>query len=228
MSTEHPDLNERRTEAARYALMRRLMPAIRHHMAGALQPIGMMSAMLERRITASPSDTAQLANNAKALNTLAREAAATSLNLMVWLAPRDNDLVAVHSAVDESFGMVATELSFRGFTVVNEVTDASAKLSRGVLRTVLTASLIALTDAAGAAANVVVSSIQDAGGTRLTITIVEHGEAGPALAQNPLPNYRILRWDDVQALAAAEGVQLQLAPGAVQIACLSAFPGTGN
>ena len=219
MPIKIPDSNERLTEAARYALMRRLMPAIRHHMAGALQPIGMMSAMLERRITAATPDMVQLGKNTQSLNSLAREAAATSLNLMAWLAPKDNDLVAVHSAVEESFGMVATELSFRGFSVVNETADASAKLPRGVLRSVFTASLIALTDTAKSAANVVVSSSQELGSTRLTISMVEPGVVRPATLQNPMPSYRALQWADVQALANAEGVQLDLGPDSVQIVC---------
>ena len=40
-------------EAARYALLRRLMPAIRHHLVGEFQPIGMVAAMLERRLQAA-------------------------------------------------------------------------------------------------------------------------------------------------------------------------------
>ena len=217
MSIEIPDLNERLTEAARYALMRRLMPAIRHHMAGALQPIGMMSAMLERRIATATPDMVQLGKNTQSLNALAREAATTSLNLMAWLAPKDNDLMAVHSAVEESFGMVATELSFRGFSVVNETADASVKLPKGVLRSVFTASLIALTDTAKCAANVVVSSSQELGSTRLTISIVKPGVVKPVTLQNSMPGYRALQWADVQALADAEGVQLHLGPDSVHI-----------
>ena len=41
-------LKERLAEAARYALLRRLAPAIRHSMGGALQPISMVVALLEK------------------------------------------------------------------------------------------------------------------------------------------------------------------------------------
>ena len=220
MSTETSYSNERLAEAARYALMRRLMPAIRHHIAGSLQPIGMMSAMLEKRIQAATPDIVQLGKNAQALTAVTREAAATSLNLMAWLAPRDNDLVAVNSAIEESFSMVATELSFRGFSLVVDTADASAKLPRGVLRSVFTASLIALTDSAKGVANVVVSSSQEAGSTLLKISIVKDRTTEPGMVQNPMSSYRALQWDDVQALAAAEGAQLHLAPDSVQIAYL--------
>ena len=146
MSSDIPFLKERLAEAARYALMRRLLPAIRHGIAGTLQPIGMMSAMLERRMKAAAPDLAQLGKNTQALNTLFREAAATSLSLMTWLAPRDNDLVAVNSAVEESLGLMSTQLSFRGFSIDNETARLQMQLPRGILHSVFTASLIALTD----------------------------------------------------------------------------------
>ena len=223
MSTEIPDLKERLAEAARYALMRRLMPAIRHHIAGTLQPIGMMSAMLERRIMAATPDMVQLGKNAQALNVLSREAAATSLNLMTWLAPKDNDLVAVSSAVEESLGLIATELSFRGFSVVNETANVSAKLPKGVLRSVFTASLIALTDAARSGANVVVAAaVEEAGDTQLKISIVQGDTAEPVRVENRIPSYRALQWADVQALADAEGVQLHHAPDSVRLAYMAA------
>ena len=217
MSSQIPHLKERLAEAARYALMRRLLPAIRHNLAGTLQPIGMMSAMLERRIKAAAPDMAQLAKNTQALTTLSREAAATSLNLMTWLAPRDNELIAVNGAVEESLGLMATELSFRGFSVDNQATEAVAKLPKGMLRSVFTASLIALTDTALQPASVVVSVDGEAGDTRLRITIAVAAPNELAALGNPMPIYRSLLWADVQALADAEGVHIDHAPDFVQL-----------
>lgn len=220
MAIETPDPNERLAEAARYALMRRLMPAIRHHVAGTLQPIGMLSAMLERRLLAATPDMLQLGKNAQALNTLAREAAATALDLMTWLAPRDNDPVAVGSALEEALGLIATELSLRGFSVVNEAAGVSAQLPRGMLRSVFTASLIALTDAAGSAGNVRVAATEESGGVQLKISILTPALGETAVAENRLPGYRALQWADVQALADAEGVQLQHDADSVRLAWL--------
>ena len=167
MSSDSHLLNERLAEAARYALMRRLLPAIRHNLAGSLQPIGMMSGMLERRIKSATPDMAQLGKSTQALTTLSREAVATSLNLMAWLGPKDNDPVAVNSAVQESLGLMSTELSFRGFSIANQTAEVSAALPKGILRSVFTASLIALTDSVKDAASVVVSAAGEAGGIRL-------------------------------------------------------------
>ncbi|MDB5777871.1 MAG: hypothetical protein JWP79_3297 [Polaromonas sp.] len=222
MSSEIPHLKERLAEAARYALMRRLLPAIRHNLAGTLQPIGMMSAMLERRIKAAAPDMGQLAKNTQALTALSREAAATSLNLMTWLAPRDNELIAVNSAVEESLGLMATELSFRGFSLDNQTTQGVAKLPKGMLRSVFTASLIALTDTVDQPASVVVSMEGEAGDTRLRITVAAAAPSELANLGNRMPTYRSLQWADVQALADAEGVHLEHAPDHVQIRYLGA------
>lgn len=217
MPSTIPFLNERLAEAARYALMRRLLPAIRHNIAGTLQPIGMMSAMLERRMKAATPDLAQLGKNTQALNTLSREAAAISLNLMTWLAPKDNDLVAVNSAVEESLGLMTTELSFRGFSVVNQTAEVVMVLPKGILRSVFTASLIALTDSTDSAASVVVSAEGEEGNARLKITLEPGGTPELAAMGNRIPTYRALQWADVQAIADAEGVRLEYATGCAEL-----------
>ena len=217
MSSEIHHLKERFAEAARYALMRRLLPAIRHNLAGALQPIGMMSAMLERRIKSAAPDLAQMAKNTEALTTLSREAAATSLSLMTWLAPRDNELIAVSSAVDESFGLMTTELSFRGFSLDNQAAQTAVKLPKGMLRAVFTASLIALTDSVEQPACVVVTVQGDGSDTRLCISMAFLEAKEPVTLGNPMPIYRSLQWADVQALADAEGVGIEYAAHFVQL-----------
>ena len=208
MTSNTPFLNHRMVEAARYAVMRRLLPAIRHNIAGSLQPVGMMAAMLERRTQAAVPDLVQLGNSSQALKTLAREAVATSLNLMDWLAPKDNDLVALNGAVEESLGMIATELSFRGFAVINQTSGMQASLPLGIFRSVFTASLIALTDRVENAADVVVTAESTSSWTQLTITLAPGGRTGLAGMGVRAPTYRSIDWDDVQALANAEGVSL--------------------
>ena len=216
-SSTIPFLNERLAEAARYALMRRLLPAIRHNIAGTLQPIGMMSAMLERRIKAATPDLAQLGKSAQGLSTLSREAAAVSLNLMTWLAPKDNDLVVINSALEECLDLMTTELSFRGFSVDNRTTEVEAVLPRGILRSVFTASLIALTDSVDSAASVVVSAEGETGNIRLTISLEPGGASELAAMGSRMPIYRALQWADVQAIAEAEGVRLDYAADCVQL-----------
>jgi len=74
-------------EAARYALLRRLMPAIRHHLVGEFQPIGMIAAMMERRLQAATPNLASLRENSSMLGELSRTAAGTCTDLLTWIAP---------------------------------------------------------------------------------------------------------------------------------------------
>ncbi|MEO7945537.1 MAG: hypothetical protein ABIR56_00245 [Polaromonas sp.] len=171
---------------------------------------------------AATPDLAQLGQSTQALNTLSREAAAISLNLMSWLAPRDNDPVAVNSAVEESLGLMSTELSFRGFSIVNQTADMLTALPKGILRSVFTASLIALTDAADSAASVVVNAEGGAGNARLKITLEPGGTPEFAAMGNRMPIYRALQWADVQAIADAEGVSLEYASDCAQLHYLAA------
>ena len=217
MPSDVPDLQARLAESARYALMRRLLPAIRHNIAGALQPVGMMATLLERRIKGVGPDMAQLAQNSQALNALSREAAATSLGLMGWLAPKDNELLAVGAALEEALVLMNTELSFRGFAIVNQAANSPLLLPRGVLRSVFTASLMALTDQTQDAASVVVSAAQSDGQIQLHIALQPGGNAALGGFSSGVSAYRSMGWDDVRALAQAEGASLSHDACSVQL-----------
>lgn len=195
-----------REEAARYALLRRIAPAIRHHMAGTLQPIGMIAAILDRRLQAETPDLAVLRDNSKSISTLSRSASTASMNLLTWVVPKENGNIALEAGIEEALGMLATDLAFRGFTVANQVNAPEVITSVFALRTVFTACLIALTDAAHAPASVVLSSEPAGDQTRVCITVTRtEGTAAPDAGRG----YRALGWDDVQALAAAEQVSIR-------------------
>lgn len=195
-----------REEAARYALLRRIAPAMRHHLAGSMQPISMIAAILERRLQAPEPDLTVLRDNGKSISTLARSAASAAMNLITWVAPRENGVMPLAAGIDECLGMLSTDLAFRGFNVTNKVVAAELNVSVFSLRTVFTASLIALTDAALAPASIVISSEPAGEQTRVCIKVTsEDGAAPPEQAGS----FRQLSWEDVQALAAAEQVSVR-------------------
>ena len=208
-------LKERLAEAARYALLRRLAPAIRHNMAGALQPISMVAAMMERRMQSPTPDMAVMAKNSNALNTLSREAASACMGLMTWLAPKDIDAAPVGREIEESVGLVATELSFKGFGLVNQATGIDTAVPRSVVRNVFMASLLALTDAAETPGELTLSADNEGDGVVLTIALVPK-QGGPAVG-GASHAYRHLAWDDVQALADVDGVRVQPETGRVRL-----------
>ncbi|MES2400156.1 MAG: hypothetical protein V4573_09235 [Pseudomonadota bacterium] len=218
----HPPevLRERLAEAARYALLRRLAPALRHDMAGALQPVSMMAAMLEKRLQKPAPDLVALGKNGNAINSLAREAAASCMSLMTWLAPRDDAPVAVNTCIAESLALVATEMSFRGLSLVNQTESVSGMVLLSALRDVFMASLLALTDECEGPANVVLTATTS--GESMVIGMhIARREDEPLMAGGTQPAYRKLGWDDVEALAEAQKVGLSHSAGAVELR----FPG---
>lgn len=194
-------------EAAHYALMRRLAPVIRHNMAGTLQPIAMVAAMLERRLQKADADPEALLRNARDIVALSKEAAASCVDLMSWLAPKEKRLVPAEAGIAECLGMVVTQLSFKGFSVIDNTGGIAARLPQSALRNVLTAALIALTDAAAAPCKVFVQAEFTQGVLSLRLELKPHDDVEPMRVADK-PPYRLLEWRDVQALALQESVRL--------------------
>jgi hypothetical protein len=203
-----------REESARYALLRRIAPTLRHHLAGAMQPIGMVSAIMERRLQAAQPDLAVLRDNSKSISTLSRSAASASMNLITWVAPKENGAVSIHAGVEECVGMLSTDLAFRGFTVANSIGPSDVATPVFALRSVFTAALIALTDTALTPATITISAAAVEDKTRVVIGI--RSEPGALAADDPRA-YRKLAWADVEALAGAEQVGLKHAADRVEI-----------
>lgn len=208
--------NSASAEAARYAVLRRMGSAIRHQIAGALQPVSMLASMLERRVQAAQPNMDALRKNCSEMSGLARSASAECVALMGWLAPaNEGEAVPLGEVVDECVHLLATELSFRGFSVSTSLGERDTPVPRTALRNVLPACLMALTDGAPAAGEVrVESAVEAAGGLRLSLSFVVGADTQqPARAKA----YRPLVWRDVQALAADEGIELALGQARVDL-----------
>ena len=194
------------TEAARYALLRRLAPSMRHHLVVNLQPIGMIYEVMDRRLRAPAPDLASVHDSAQKINGFARAALDSCLDVVTWLAPDKSAIVPVVDGVRECVGLLATSLGFRGYAVRNEVASMPGEVSRASLRNVLTSSLIHLTDQSPPPADLVLTAGAEPQGVRLVLSLrPTQGSQGFANEAN----YRKLDWNDVQALAEAESVQLQ-------------------
>ena len=96
-------------EAARYALLRRLMPAIRHHLVGEFQPIGMIAAMMERRLQAATPNLVSLRDNSSMLGELSRTAAGKCTDLLTWIAPPKNASTRLDAGVLDCLNVLSTE-----------------------------------------------------------------------------------------------------------------------
>lgn len=211
---QHHDQAQRLADSARYALLRRLAPALRHNLAGALQPLKMMSALLEKRLQNPDPDIAAVRKNSSQLNKAASEASKGCMDVMTWLAPSVSDMVSVTSAIEDAAGLVMNELSFKGTTLANKVGDLPAELSRSLTRNVFLAALLALTDTAVSQAIVVIEASLE--GAELVLTLSMEAGAGEPLTSGG-SGYRKLDWADVKAIAEVETVQLTHTANVVEL-----------
>jgi C4-dicarboxylate-specific signal transduction histidine kinase len=195
----------RLAEAARYALLRRLAPSMRHHLVVNLQPIGMIYEVMDRRLKAAEPNLAEVHDSAHKINGFAKAALNSCLDVVTWLAPDEEVLTTAEAGVRECLSLVATSLTFRGYAVRNEVGAAPRQIRRSPLRNVLTALLIHATDQTSAPAELVLSAEAQEAGLTLTLTL-RPTEGEPTFTGGLA--YRRLDWADVQALAAAESVQV--------------------
>ena len=194
-----------RVEAARYALLRRLAFAMRHHMVVHLQPIGMITEWMERRLNAAEPDLAQVQQSMDRINGFSRAAVQSCLDVVSWLAPDADATIELKAGIAECLSLLRSNLSFRGFTVRESIEDGQTPVGRAALRSVLPAALLTLTDTAAAPAIVMVSAYAGPSGATVSLS-VESGRGSPGFAGDP--PYRILGWDEVQALAEVDGAAI--------------------
>jgi hypothetical protein len=192
-------------EAARYALLRRLAPSMRHHLVVNLQPIGMIYEVMDRRLRAPEPELGEVHESAQKINGFARAALDACLNVVTWIAPEEGATIAAAEGVRECLGLLATSLTFRGFALRNEAEGARGEVRRSAIRSVLTAALLYTSDETTPPADIVLSAEMDERSLLLTLTArPSDGEQG-FLPELP---YRRLDWSDVQALAASESVEV--------------------
>ncbi len=201
-----PDPGAARTaEAARYTLLRRLAPSMRHHLVVNLQPIGMICEVMDRRLKAPEPNLGEVHDSAQKINGFAKAALSSCLDVVTWLAPDEEVLTTAEAGVRDCLSLVATSLTFRGYALRNEVADIPREVRRSALRNVLTASLIHATDQTPAPADLLLSAQGGDPGLILTLTL-RPTEGESAFAGEPA--YRRLDWCDVEALATTESVAL--------------------
>lgn len=195
----------RLAEAARYTLLRRLAPSMRHHLVVNLQPIGMVYEVMERRLASPQPDLGEIHQSAGKINGFARAALNSCLDVVSWLAPEAGAVTTVEDGVRECRGLLATSLAFRGYTLRAEVAAIPGEIPRSAIRNVLTAAIIHATDETPPAAELVLSA--EAAPASVVLTLAMRPTDGDQGFATEIP-YRAMLWTDLEALAAAEAVGL--------------------
>lgn len=197
-------------EAARYGVLRRLAPALKHDMVVNLQAVAMMAEVLSARLEKGSPSPADFEASVTRMNRLARDAVMTCLKVATWISPSEDESVRLREGVDECVALLRSSFNFRGCSLANEVPETEFEVSRVALRHLVAASLLSLADAAGQPSDLVATAEISPGFAVLTIRCTprppEEGAGLDAIASEP--NYRALDWADVQALALAEGIEL--------------------
>jgi hypothetical protein len=199
-------MGEISAEGARYALLRRLAPAIRHRVVGRLHPIGLIAEALEWQMKGSAPDLVNVRDSVARINALSRSAMLSFTTHMTWLVPEDGATAMLNEAVADCLELLQTDFSLRGFSIQNEVLASDISISLNAVRHVFTAALIAITDAAPAPAKLVLSA--DASKKTHALLSVWIRPGGEVSDVEQSDAYRRLEWTEVQALAAAESVNI--------------------
>lgn len=199
------EVSAQQIEAARYAVLRRLAPALRHHMVRPLQPIGLIYGVMHHKLSATQPDLQSVREEAEKINEFAKAALDECMDMGTWLAPEPGVVTDVESGVRECVGLMATMLHFCGFRLVNDVEELPAQVLHDALRMVLSAALFALTDAMDEPATVTIHA--QASPAEVTLTL-QTDPIGDDQLDRYDDGYRKLVWADVQALALAEHVGL--------------------
>ena len=201
LNAEHADSSE----AVRYALLQRLAPALQHHMMGQLQSMGMIAAMMEKRLQSAAPDLANIRKDCASLGNVSQTALSAIINMMSWIEPRPASPLKVDIGVKECLGLLSTQFRFKGFAIVNETPQIDGGVSGRSLRSVLSATLIALSDLSQAPADLVIQAQATTAGVDVSVTL----RATDRKQKNDYSTAsRLLKWSDVEVLAAAEAVKL--------------------
>ena len=218
---QHPSIELKcHADAAAYAVLRRLAPAIRHQMAGSFQPVTMLAAVIEKRLRAVTVDVPGLIKTSSDVRAMATNATRSSLDLLGWLSPDSAARVPLNTAIDDAMHLVATELSFRGFKCINQTDGVATEVALIHMRGVFVTALLALTDEADSPANVLLTAQSEVNGVAVTLALApintaSGADAKPEVFQPAAAAYRKIDWPDVQSVAAAHGVHVERSMHAV-------------
>ena len=127
------------------------------------------------------------------------------MDMGTWLAPEPGVLTSMEAGVRECVGLMATMLHFCGFRLINEVEALPATVLRDAVRTVLSAALLAMTDSMTEPAALIIRATASTAEVTLSVQMSPSGEGRVDRYDD---DYRLLGWDDVQALASAAQVIL--------------------
>ncbi len=205
------------SEAARYAVLRRMGPALRHDLIVNLQAVAMMTEVITARLDRGLPPLEDLQHQLGRIQHATREAVADSLRVASWLVPPEDDGIDLREGLQECVALVRSGLAYRGFPVQAEWPAPGFDVSRSALRSLLLSGLMLLSDQARETGELRVSAQMDATHATLVLQRTEASTPQAQASQGPDLPYRPLQARDLQALAAAGTYDLHLQANLIAI-----------
>jgi hypothetical protein len=191
-----------RTDAIRYAVLRRLAPGIRHGLMGDLQAIQFQAELALRQLDL-PTESSKVPDGLEHLVAQTRVTVANCRSMIEWLRPESTAGIALADGIAQCLKLAGDDWPLRGIEATTELQGADVPVNKTALRELFTAALIALTDMLPGTLDIDIRSSLDAVGVELRI------QGRPAARQSSMPpeeQERTVTWHDVEALARVHGV----------------------
>ena len=222
-TTSYP-VQDRLAEAARYAVLQRIAPALRHDVAGFMQPVGMLMMVLQRRVQMPEPDLQAIAKNVASASALAKEATTGCMNAMGWIAAREDAAVSLRDSVNEAAKLLAMEFSAQGLAISNSISSDVVTVPQSFFRSVLIGALLAFCDQRMAGTTLQISldaeAENDTAANRLMLRMLP-GDVPEVLGLTEPPAIdrpsRCIDWPDVEAMASSFGVTMARGEGFVVV-----------
>ncbi len=186
--------------ALRYALLRRLLPGIRHKMLGELQAVESLAELAARQLQAD-GEPREARESVALVVAHVREAVASARSMMKWLRPEPGVTIPLGEAVVQCLEVVGDDWPLRGIEATTDLRGADALVDRAALRELFAVSVVALIDVHSGPLDIDVQSVGEADHVDLTLQV----RTAARRARVPLPAEPRFGWADVQALANAHG-----------------------
>ena len=210
-------LQQRLAEAACYAVLQRISPVLRHDVAGFIQPVGMLTKVLQRRVQMAEPDLHEITKNLASVSALVKEATAGCMHAMGWMISGEDKPVSLQSGVSEAIQLLGPELFGTELELRNGISDEQTSVPQSFLRSILMGALLAFCDHRSA-------------GNILEVTLetgAENSDAHHTLLLRMLPGdtvntpastdtdrrFRPIDWQDVKAMADAFSVTMTRGDG---------------
>ena len=217
------------SEAARYAVLRRVGPALRHDLIVNLQAVAMMTEVITARLDRGLPPLADLQHHLGRIQRATREAVADSLRVATWLSPPEDDRIDLRDGMQECVALVRSGLEYRGFPVRTELPGPGFEVSRAWLRPLLLCALMHLSDLAPARGELVVGAQTDSSHATVLLRRMAQTEStdlDDGSTPDPDIPYRPMQTQDLQALAQAGACDLHVAQDLVALRFARLVPTT--